>query len=38
MGAGKNEVRLAYVLNAADLTAAIQCLAEGLKAYAKVQP
>lgn len=37
-GAGKNEVRLAYVLNAADLTAAIQCLAEGLKAYAKVQP
>jgi aspartate aminotransferase len=36
-GAGKNEVRLAYVLNTTDLTAAIKCLEEGLKAYAKVQ-
>jgi aspartate aminotransferase len=36
-GAGKNEVRLAYVLNTTDLTAAVKCLEEGLKAYAKVQ-
>jgi len=36
-GAGKNEVRLAYVLNTTDLTAAIKCLEEGLAAYAKVQ-
>lgn len=34
-GAGKNQVRIAYVLNTTDLTAAIKCLEEGLKAYAK---
>jgi aspartate aminotransferase len=33
-GAGKSEVRIAYVLNTNDLTAAIKCLEEGLKAYA----
>jgi len=33
--AGKNEVRIAYVLNKEDLEAAVQCLAEGLKVYAK---
>lgn len=32
-GAGKNEVRIAYVLNANDLKYAMECLAEGLKAY-----
>lgn len=32
-GAGKNEVRIAYVLNTTDLTAAIKCLEEGLKQY-----
>src|ERR1043165_2455647 len=32
-GAGKNQVRIAYVLNTADLTAAIKCLEEGLKVY-----
>ncbi len=32
---GKNEVRIAYVLNENDLEAAIKCLAEGLKVYAK---
>ncbi len=32
-GSGKNEVRLAYVLNSDDLRAAITCLAEGLKQY-----
>ncbi len=32
-GLGKNEVRIAYVLNEADLAAAMTCLAEGLKAY-----
>lgn len=34
-GAGKNQVRIAYVLNTNDLKAAITCLGEGLKAYAK---
>lgn len=34
-GSGKNEVRIAYVLNTEDLTAAIKCLEEGLKAYAQ---
>lgn len=33
-GSGKNQVRIAYVLNTDDLTAAIKCLEEGLKAYA----
>ncbi|RYE11545.1 MAG: pyridoxal phosphate-dependent aminotransferase [Sphingobacteriaceae bacterium] len=32
-GAGQNEVRLAYVLNADDLAKAMICLEEGLKAY-----
>jgi aspartate aminotransferase len=32
-GSGKNEVRIAYVLNTDDLTNAIECLREGLKAY-----
>lgn len=30
---GKNEVRLAYVLNNEDITAAIACLSQALKAY-----
>lgn len=32
-GLGKNEVRIAYVLNESDLGKAMTCLAEGLKAY-----
>lgn len=32
-GKGKNEVRIAYVLNTVDLKKAIKCLEEGLKAY-----
>lgn len=32
-GKGKNEVRLAYVLNKEDLAKAIECLKEGLKQY-----
>jgi aspartate aminotransferase len=36
-GEGKNEVRIAYVLNIDDLKAAIECLEEGLKEYAKVR-
>jgi aspartate aminotransferase len=32
-GKGKNEVRIAYVLNSIDLNKAIKCLEEGLKAY-----
>jgi aspartate aminotransferase len=36
-GHGKNEVRIAYVLNTEDLKAAIKCLEEGLKEYAKVE-
>jgi aspartate aminotransferase len=32
-GAGLNEVRLAYVLNTADIKNAMVCLEEGLKAY-----
>lgn len=32
-GMGKNEVRIAYVLNESDLTNAIDCLREGLKQY-----
>ena len=32
-GLGKNEVRVAYVLNKTDLAAAVKCLEEGLKAY-----
>lgn len=32
-GLGRNEVRIAYVLNEADLGKAMDCLREGLKAY-----
>jgi aspartate aminotransferase len=32
-GKGKNEVRIAYVLNSIDLKKAIKCLEEGLKVY-----
>jgi aspartate aminotransferase len=32
-GVGKNEVRIAYVLNKEDLTKAIECLKQGLKQY-----
>ena len=32
-GLGKNEVRIAYVLNESDLAKAMVCLREGLKAY-----
>ncbi len=32
-GAGKNEVRLAYVLNVNDLRAALECLAKALQEY-----
>jgi aspartate aminotransferase len=32
-GKGKNEVRIAYVLNSIDLNKAIKCLEEGLKVY-----
>jgi len=32
-GLGKTEVRIAYVLNKADITKAVECLAAGLKAY-----
>ncbi len=35
-GLGKKEVRIAYVLNKEELKQAVICLAEGLKAYAKV--
>lgn len=35
-GSGKSEVRIAYVLNTEDLTAAIKCLEEGLKQYAQI--
>jgi aspartate aminotransferase len=35
-GSGKNQVRIAYVLNSDDLTSAIKCLEVGLKEYAKV--
>lgn len=34
-GLGKNEVRLAYVLNLEDINAAMDCLEEALKAYSK---
>ena len=34
-GAGKNQVRIAYVLNTSDLKSAIKCLDAGLKKYAK---
>ena len=33
LGKGKNEVRLAYVLNEADINAAMDCLEAALKAY-----
>jgi aspartate aminotransferase len=32
-GAGRNEVRMAYVLNADDLQKAMTCLQEALKVY-----
>jgi aspartate aminotransferase len=32
-GAGKNEVRMAYVLNEADLISAVTCLRKGLEVY-----
>ena len=32
-GVGKDEVRIAYVLNESDLNAAMDCLEEGLKQY-----
>lgn len=32
-GSGRNEVRLAYVLNGNDLTSAMECLAQGIKEY-----
>lgn len=35
-GAGKNQVRIAYVLKADDLKAAAKCLEEGLKKYAEI--
>lgn len=35
-GLGKNEVRIAYVLEKSEIEAAASCLAEGLKAYAQV--
>ncbi len=34
-GSGKNQVRIAYVLNTENLTAAAECLDLGLKEYAK---
>lgn len=34
-GLGKNEVRLAYVLNLKDINAAMDCLEEALKVYSK---
>ncbi|MBL0309159.1 MAG: pyridoxal phosphate-dependent aminotransferase [Bacteroidetes bacterium] len=36
-GSGKNQVRIAYVLNTEDLKAAISCLEAGLKEYAKTE-
>ena len=33
VGAGKNEVRLAYVLNVSSINSAMDCLAEALKIY-----
>jgi aspartate aminotransferase len=33
-GLGKNEVRIAYVLEKAEIEEAAKCLEEGLKAYA----
>lgn len=35
-GRGKDEVRIAYVLNQEDLAKAMKCLEEGLKAYAEI--
>jgi len=32
-GLGRDEVRIAYVLNKEDLSTAMECLAAGLKAY-----
>ena len=36
-GLGKDEVRMAYVLNKKDLKKAIECLAEGLKVYSELK-
>ncbi len=35
-GLGKDEVRLAYVINEADINAAMDCLEEALKVYSKL--
>ena len=32
-GAGKNEIRLAYVINKEDLKSAVNCLEKALQAY-----
>lgn len=37
-GAGRDQVRLAYVLNKDDLAAALRTLAAGLEAYHKIMP
>lgn len=36
-GAGKDQVRIAYVLQESDLRKAVVCLAEGIKAYQKTK-
>ena len=36
-GMGKNEVRIAYVLNGDELKKAIECLAQGLQTYRELQ-
>lgn len=36
-GAGKNQVRIAYVLNETDLEQAMQCLAKGIEAYNQIK-
>lgn len=36
-GLGRDEVRIAYVLNTAALKKAMTCLAEGIKAYQKIE-
>lgn len=35
-GRGKNQIRLAYVLDVSELAIALDCLEEGLKSYAKI--
>jgi aspartate aminotransferase len=36
-GAGKNQVRIAYVLNETDLEQAMECLARGIAAYNRLK-